>query len=63
LFFVGLTRAREQLVLSHARRRHWRGELRDRAPSPFLRDIREMLLDRQRDAAPAGPRARQLDLF
>jgi len=63
LFFVGLTRAREQLVLSHVRRRHWRGELRDRAPSPFLRDIRETLLDRQRDAAPAGPRGRQLDLF
>jgi len=63
LFFVGLTRARERLVLSHARRRHWRGELRDRVPSPFLRDIRETLLDRQRDAAPAGPHARQLDLF
>jgi len=63
LFFVGLTRAREQLYLTHARRRHWRGELRDRAPSPFLRAIREALLERQKEAAPAVPRTRQLELF
>jgi DNA helicase-2/ATP-dependent DNA helicase PcrA len=63
LFFVGLTRAREQLYLTHARRRHWRGELRDRAPSPFLRAIREALLERQQEAVPAVPRPRQLELF
>jgi DNA helicase-2/ATP-dependent DNA helicase PcrA len=63
LFFVGLTRAREQLFLTHARRRHWRGELRDRSPSPFLRAIRETLLERQQEAAPALPRTRQLELF
>jgi DNA helicase-2/ATP-dependent DNA helicase PcrA len=65
LFFVGLTRAKERLFLSHARRRHWQGALRDRHPSPFLRDIGDTLLDRQREAAPAAPRARQLglDLF
>lgn len=63
LFFVGITRAKEQLFLSHARRRHWQGELRDRHPSPFLRDIGENLLDRQREKAPSAPRARQLDLF
>ena len=63
LFFVGLTRARERLFLTHARRRHWRGELRDRLPSPFLRNIRDSLLERQRETAPAAPRGRQMDLF
>jgi DNA helicase-2/ATP-dependent DNA helicase PcrA len=63
LLFVGLTRAKERLFLSHARRRHWQGETRDRRPSPFLRDIREALLDRQREEAPAAPRPRQLDLL
>ena len=63
LFFVGLTRAREQLYLTHARRRHWRGEFRDRSSSPFLRAIREALLERQQEAAPAVPRTRQLELF
>jgi DNA helicase-2/ATP-dependent DNA helicase PcrA len=63
LLFVGLTRAREQLYLTHARRRHWRGEIRDRSPSPFLRAIREVLLERQREAAPATLRTRQLELF
>ncbi len=63
LFFVGLTRARERLFLTYARRRHWRGELRNRTPSPFLGAIREALLDRQKEEAPAAPRGRQLDLF
>jgi DNA helicase-2/ATP-dependent DNA helicase PcrA len=63
LFFVGLTRARERLFLTHARRRHWRGEVRNRSPSPFLGAIREALLDRQQEAAPATPRGRQLELF
>ena len=63
LFFVGLTRARERLILTYARRRHWQGALRDRVPSPFLRDIREALLDRQREQAPAAPRERQLEFL
>ena len=63
LFFVGITRARERLFLTHARRRHWRGEIRERFPSPFLGAIREGLLDRQKEEAPAAPRGRQLDLF
>jgi DNA helicase-2/ATP-dependent DNA helicase PcrA len=46
LFFVGLTRARERLLLSHARQRLWRGQLRDMQPSPFLEQIREELLER-----------------
>lgn len=63
LFFVGITRARERLFLSHACRRHWQGELWERYPSPFLRDIRDALLERQREDAPSTLRARQLDLF
>ncbi|HTQ31717.1 MAG TPA: 3'-5' exonuclease, partial [Opitutaceae bacterium] len=63
LFFVGLTRARERLFLTHARRRHWQGGVRDRRPSPFLADIREALLDRQKEDAPAAPRPRQMEFF
>jgi DNA helicase-2/ATP-dependent DNA helicase PcrA len=63
LFFVGLTRTRDRLFLTHARRRHWRGEFRARVPSPFLSAIRENLLDRQREEAPITPRVKQLELF
>src|SRR6266545_4138749 len=55
LFFVGMTRARSHLFLSHARRRAWRGSVRDAAPSPFLTDIEEALLDHLRAAARRRP--------
>ena len=45
LFYVGMTRARERLFLSHARKRPWRGRLRQQQPSPFLTDIEERLLE------------------
>jgi uncharacterized protein (TIGR00375 family) len=45
LFFVGMTRARSHLLLSHARRRSWRGSVREAAPSPFLADLQAALLD------------------
>ena len=45
LFYVGMTRARERLFLSHARKRPWRGRLRQQQPSPFLTDIEEQLLE------------------
>jgi uncharacterized protein (TIGR00375 family) len=48
LFFVGMTRARSHLYLSHARRRAWRGSVRDATPSPFLADIQAALLDHAR---------------
>ncbi len=47
LFFVGITRARSRLFLSYAKRRAWRGQVRDRQPSPFLSDIDEALLERR----------------
>jgi DNA helicase-2/ATP-dependent DNA helicase PcrA len=60
LFFVGMTRARSHLFLSHARRRAWRGTVRDAEPSPFLADLQAALLDhagapaRRRPQATAG---------
>jgi DNA helicase-2/ATP-dependent DNA helicase PcrA len=44
LFFVGMTRAQTRLILTHARRRRWRGKVRPSNPSPFLRDIQQQLL-------------------
>ncbi|MEE8524061.1 MAG: UvrD-helicase domain-containing protein [Thermoanaerobaculia bacterium] len=67
LFFVGMTRARSRLILSHARRRRWRGQVLDCIPSPFLEDIDEALLERRHGRRPApkeeeqGPR--QLSLL
>ncbi len=64
LFFVGLTRARDRLILSHARRRLWRGSARAMAASRFLADIEERLLSRA--AAPKRSFRkdnRQLSLF
>ncbi len=46
LFFVGLTRARERLFLSHAKKRLWRGQLRAREASPFLTAIGQELVER-----------------
>jgi superfamily I DNA/RNA helicase len=51
LFFVGMTRARSHLFLSHARKRAWRGSVRDAAPSPFLADLEAALLDHARATA------------
>jgi DNA helicase II / ATP-dependent DNA helicase PcrA len=47
LFYVGMTRAKDRLILSHARQRHWRGRLRMLEPSPFLCDIEKELVRHQ----------------
>jgi len=39
LAYVGMTRARRRLVISHARLRRLHGELRPSRPSPYLTDI------------------------
>jgi superfamily I DNA/RNA helicase len=44
LFYVGMTRAKDRLLLSHARQRLWRGRPRALEPSPFLRDIENELI-------------------
>jgi DNA helicase II / ATP-dependent DNA helicase PcrA len=46
LLFVGMTRARTHLVLSHAARRTVRGEPRVTRPSRFLADVPAALLER-----------------
>ena len=42
LCYVGITRARERLFLTSARKRNIFGQLMDRTESRFIRDIREM---------------------
>ncbi|MBI5525982.1 MAG: UvrD-helicase domain-containing protein [Deltaproteobacteria bacterium] len=39
LMYVGMTRAKETLVLTHARRRRWQGTYREQKPSRFLSEI------------------------
>jgi uncharacterized protein (TIGR00375 family) len=55
LFFVGMTRARSHLFLSHARRRSWRGSVREAGPSPFLADLQAALLDHASSPARRRP--------
>ena len=66
LFYVGVTRARKKLFLSRARKRVWRGKVREFPPSPYLADIEEQLLERCR-SQPSGKQAQdqdsQLNLF
>ena len=64
LFYVGMTRAKDRLILSHARQRHWRGRLRMLEPSPFLRDIEKELVRHQpMPGARSRPQDRQLKLL
>ncbi|WP_017593252.1 UvrD-helicase domain-containing protein [Nocardiopsis potens] len=65
LFFVGMTRARDRLYLSRARRRSRRGTTAESAPSPFLSAIAPSLtmpVDEE-SAARRRPRDRQLRLI
>ena len=66
LLFVGMTRARERLFLSHAQKRTWRRRPREMSVSPFLAAIDDKLL--HRDATrisrrPAAPPQEQLTFF
>ncbi|WP_027713913.1 ATP-dependent helicase [Desulfuromonas sp. TF] len=47
LCYVGITRARRQLVLLHAQQRKKYGKMLPRVPSRFLKEIPEALLDRR----------------
>ncbi len=67
LFYVGMTRARERLILTWARKRRLFGQLREQRPSPFLALLPEEVR-RERAWQPpkrsqARPAARQLRLF
>ena len=63
LFYVGMTRAKDQLILSRARTRVWRGRVRELAASPFLADIEKELVKHQAPTARRKPEDRQLSLF
>ena len=66
LFYVGVTRARTGLYLCRARKRLWRGKVRELPPSPYLADIEERLLERPRSRIPGkrmGSNDGQLKLF
>ena len=66
LFYVGVTRARSKLLLSRARKRAWRGRIRELPPSPYLADIEERLLERHRSRITVkrtGDEDSQLKLF
>jgi DNA helicase II / ATP-dependent DNA helicase PcrA len=64
LFYVGMTRAKDRLVLSRAAKRLWRGRVREQKPSPFLGDIEAALVKHQHpEFLPRRPEDRQLKLF
>jgi len=63
LFYVGMTRAKDRLVLSRALKRLWRGRVHAQAPSPFLADIESELVKEQRSELRPGREDRQLKLL
>ena len=64
LFYVGMTRAKDRLILSRARQRLWRGRVRPLDPSPFLSDIENELVAHERtQPARRKPEDRQLKLL
>jgi ATP-dependent DNA helicase UvrD/PcrA len=64
LLYVGMTRAKDRLLLARAERRTWRGRVREQSPSRFLADIeRELLRQQTSDLPRRKPEAQQLSLF
>ena len=59
LFYVAMTRAREQLYLVRSRKRLLYGEMRSSRPSPFLTDIEEQLKQYDSAGGPRGPDRRR----
>ncbi len=63
LLYVGITRAKEKVVLSWAKQRRIRGTRRERRPSPFLARLGSVHLERAFPPAPGSrstPRQRSL---
>lgn len=67
LLYVGMTRAQQRLILTHAHKRFLFGQHKQNAPSRFLQDIEQALKDiQQRAGRKAGKRSKekpQLSLF
>ncbi len=64
LFYVAITRARQRLYLTHAKRRHVFGRIEDRELSVFVKGIEKSLLqDESPRSKRTKPKADQLRLF
>jgi DNA helicase-2/ATP-dependent DNA helicase PcrA len=63
LFYVGMTRAKDRLVLSRALKRLWRGRVREQKPSPFLAAIESELVKQQQAQRRRKREDHQLKLF
>jgi DNA helicase-2/ATP-dependent DNA helicase PcrA len=64
LFYVALTRASEEIYISHVKYRRLFGQMMHGGPSPFLNDIPERFLVREQAQKPkAHQRPRQKKLF
>ncbi len=67
LFYVGMTRAREKLILTHAKKRFLFGQTHFNPPSRFLHDIEDVLKEiqirSQRREKKENPDHSQLTLF
>jgi DNA helicase-2/ATP-dependent DNA helicase PcrA len=65
VFFVGMTRAQQRLILTHAAKRPWKGGMRASSPSPFLEDIQRRLVAHHQHEAIRKPACldRQRTLF
>jgi DNA helicase-2/ATP-dependent DNA helicase PcrA len=65
LFYVGMTRAKDRLLLTRAQKRQWRGRVRPLPASPFLADIERELVKHQqsRPSRLPPPQSDQLGLF
>ena len=63
LFYVGMTRAQDELILLSARSRKGRGKANKPEPSRFLQDIPEELIERIQVKLKRKPKDRQMKLF
>ncbi|MDL1957879.1 MAG: ATP-dependent helicase [Deltaproteobacteria bacterium] len=64
LFYVALTRASEEIYISHVKHRRLFGQMMHGGPSPFIADIPERLMVREQAQKPKAPRRpRQKKLF
>ncbi len=64
LFYVGMTRAQEKLILTRSRRRRQYGKSIELPPSPFLADIELALLEvlEAEQRPPRAPKAQDLQM-
>jgi superfamily I DNA/RNA helicase len=63
LFYVGMTRAKDRLVLTRALKRLWRGRVCAQPPSPFLADIESELIRQQHAKLPRKHEHLQMKLL